>query len=351
MRKNIQRIEWLDIAKGIAILLVIAGHVSLLPWEPWRKMIFSVHMPLFFIAAGVTAKSKTISSKYLIKLIERLVVPYIITAMLGLVIITAKMAGNISVMSEIERIFWASGVPADYGPGIPITGEKTIPVIGAIWFLPCMFIAKIVFEVILKWIENKSKWIQGLIVLGIAIMGYTIGQKVKLPLGIDVALFAIIFMFSGYLIKKYDVLNKKYQAIAVVAMILWSGSLRVGAIELSARFYRPFPDCIFSVLGAIGGSYIIFVISHEVIVKCIFCKKILEFCGKHSLFILCVHHLEGYIINWEKIVTNIYINTSPFYQGVATAVLRIIFVVGISYLCILLKKRGLILMEKIKAKS
>ncbi len=42
-----RRIEWIDIAKGIAILAMVAGHVSLLPWEPVRKLIFSFHMPLF----------------------------------------------------------------------------------------------------------------------------------------------------------------------------------------------------------------------------------------------------------------------------------------------------------------
>ena len=54
-----KRIEWIDISKGIAILLVIFGHVSILPWAPYKKLIFSVHMPLFFIVAGLTASGKT----------------------------------------------------------------------------------------------------------------------------------------------------------------------------------------------------------------------------------------------------------------------------------------------------
>lgn len=41
-----QRIDWIDFAKGITILLVIIGHnVS----GPLRGAIFSFHMPLFFI--------------------------------------------------------------------------------------------------------------------------------------------------------------------------------------------------------------------------------------------------------------------------------------------------------------
>ena len=48
-KANGKRIDWLDISKGIAIIMVVVGHISSLPWEPYRKIIFSVHMPLFFI--------------------------------------------------------------------------------------------------------------------------------------------------------------------------------------------------------------------------------------------------------------------------------------------------------------
>ena len=44
-----KRVQWIDCAKGIAILLVIIGHTI---GYPIREMIFSFHMPLFFILAG-----------------------------------------------------------------------------------------------------------------------------------------------------------------------------------------------------------------------------------------------------------------------------------------------------------
>ena len=59
-----KRIEWIDISKGIAILLVIFGHVSILPWAPYKKLIFSVHMPLFFIVAGLTASGENWNTIY-----------------------------------------------------------------------------------------------------------------------------------------------------------------------------------------------------------------------------------------------------------------------------------------------
>ncbi|MFR2717791.1 MAG: acyltransferase family protein [Ruminococcus sp.] len=70
-----KRIEWIDLTKGIAIFMMIAGHIALLPWEPYGKIIFSVHMPLFFILSGYTSK-REFSLGYLKKLWNSLLVPY-----------------------------------------------------------------------------------------------------------------------------------------------------------------------------------------------------------------------------------------------------------------------------------
>ena len=52
---NPNRIAWVDVAKGIAILLVIIGHTVNFG-SATRNFIFSFHMPLFFILSGYTFK-------------------------------------------------------------------------------------------------------------------------------------------------------------------------------------------------------------------------------------------------------------------------------------------------------
>lgn len=47
-----QRNITFDIMKGIGILLVIVGHLNLIPMDPYRRIIFSFHMPLFLILSG-----------------------------------------------------------------------------------------------------------------------------------------------------------------------------------------------------------------------------------------------------------------------------------------------------------
>ena len=48
MKKN--RMTYLDMAKGIGILLMIVGHTISLGWQ--KDLIYSFHMPLFLCAAA-----------------------------------------------------------------------------------------------------------------------------------------------------------------------------------------------------------------------------------------------------------------------------------------------------------
>lgn len=52
-----QRIDWIDTAKGLCMILVIVGHT--LPYgNLMRNFIFSFHMPAFFFLTGYTARRR-----------------------------------------------------------------------------------------------------------------------------------------------------------------------------------------------------------------------------------------------------------------------------------------------------
>ena len=75
-------------------------------------------------------------------------------------------------------------------------------------------------------------------------------------------------------------MGRKIITVGFFAMVLWYMALKSNAIELSARFYRDFPFCIWSFVGAIAGSYVIFVLSDELINKIPLIRELLIFCGK-----------------------------------------------------------------------
>lgn len=62
-RRPKKRIEIIDLAKGLAIFMVILGHTStnseLLQGPPFFvKVLYSIHMPLFFFLSGLSISAK-----------------------------------------------------------------------------------------------------------------------------------------------------------------------------------------------------------------------------------------------------------------------------------------------------
>ena len=76
---NKERIQWIDQLRGMAIFLVILGHVDL-P-NKVNGLIYSFHMPLFFIITGLTMNNQKLSvmniKEYILGQVKQLLIPYI----------------------------------------------------------------------------------------------------------------------------------------------------------------------------------------------------------------------------------------------------------------------------------
>ncbi len=63
LKKQKARIELIDIAKAITIVLVILGHTTgILETPMYRRFLYAFHMPLFFFLAGLSIKPKALNS-------------------------------------------------------------------------------------------------------------------------------------------------------------------------------------------------------------------------------------------------------------------------------------------------
>lgn len=52
MHEMNKRIHWIDVSRGIAMVLVVLGHIGMK--NSFTQWIYSFHMPLFFMITGLT---------------------------------------------------------------------------------------------------------------------------------------------------------------------------------------------------------------------------------------------------------------------------------------------------------
>ena len=141
------RIEYLDIAKAIGILCIIAGHMGIARID---KIVFTFHVPLFFLISGYFLDMSEDIVLFTKKAARSLLIPYYFT---GLCLILIKIPIDIihgvpkqipkDMFQILIRVLYASGTDTNNTIG-------GIASIGAIWFLYALFWAKVIVRVMLK---------------------------------------------------------------------------------------------------------------------------------------------------------------------------------------------------------
>ena len=182
------RIEWIDLAKGITILLVVVGHSFGFQGHPTslrllRGLIFSFHMPLFFVLSITTYKLSDTNDMLINKTekaFRHLVIPAcVIFSIQTILKIFTKCEGGRLFLARIINIFV-------YSSGCQVRiGSETIPEIGMIWFFIALFLGRSLFDYLhLK--LNKKLFVT--VICTFSIAGVVIGRIQYLPLSFDVIL-------------------------------------------------------------------------------------------------------------------------------------------------------------------
>jgi len=280
------KIDYIDIARGAGILLVVLGHCVSIP-EGLNHFVFSVHMPLFFILSGFTFSRKNCDDPagFIKKNVKSLLVPYIISCVLIILIqfVKALAAGEDAVY---ELVKWT--VSAIYGTGthyLDFIPEAGIPItfIGALWFLLAMFFARIIMMLVLK-TKTPFLWVTASFFLG-----YVSARKIGwLPFSFQAGMCAVLFLYIGFVIKEKDLFRwdrvhwilKVLMALAWIYCFVYCGRLWMVS--------NTFSDGFLDIIGGISGTFVIVYISLG-LEKIGFLRKIFVFLGRISLGIMCAH--------------------------------------------------------------
>lgn len=183
------RIEFIDIAKGITIFLVVWGHTAsnaeltspncLLI----TKILYSFHMPLFFFLSGLSISATPITSAvqwriFLKKTILTITFPFFIWAL-------------IYCSFSYENLAWIF-----YGSWYALGKVATLT---SLWFLSCLFISKIFVQLIISY-TPKNAWVAiaiAMLFIGIFLPKIAIGY----PWCMDISFVAGSCILFGVILK------------------------------------------------------------------------------------------------------------------------------------------------------
>lgn len=134
------RLKYLDLAKGIGIILVIIAHISYLGTAS-RIFIVSFHMPLFFVISGMLIFLKNEKDgdfkELASKKAKRMMLPYAVYSVIGIIIyifyylLTGRDGGWNTVLSDVIQTLTLYGF-------------------SVMWFLPAIFGGELLFIFLLK---------------------------------------------------------------------------------------------------------------------------------------------------------------------------------------------------------
>lgn len=299
-----KRVKYFDIARGIAIILMIVGHTLDFGWK--RNLIFSFHMPLFIIISGMFFKERDIKS-FLINITKKLIIPYIITIFITNLIKALTIDKNIDILLFVKEYIMQILYSFTY-----LKIKTNIKGIGVLWFFPLLAIIRIIFY-ILKKISKEDKILLGALCILLSYIGYILGMKEKwLLFSADVALSCLIFYYIGYILYNKKILEKilSNKKLLLVILIIWLIGIKFSWIELAVRRY---PDGLFCYIIGICGTIVVLKISKIIEQKSLFLTNILSWYGRNSMYILLIHHVERELVNYKDLYKNI-LNKKSLYK-------------------------------------
>lgn len=285
-----RRLVWVDVCKGITIFLMILGHISGIP-ALLRSVIFSFHMPLFFIINGFLIRHYRIRDTFA-RSVKTLLKPYLVICLVEAVLAAWRMDS----FPDAGAKFFSCLNDMVVGMSKTSTAFQEYGSVWLVWFVGCLFVARNLYVLIRNLPVEKS--IQNLILLAVSAAGCLIGQKVAfLPWSLDVAMASVVFIAAGNALSGLKLSGKQVALASVAAAGIWVFLLsRGGQLELATRQYPLGALCF---VCALAGSFLVIQLS-KCITKVPGFRAFWAWMGKNSLVILAVHCLEMRFFRWEE---------------------------------------------------
>ena len=260
------RIEYIDLAKGICITLVVCFHLTLfydtsLPCDNFFR---AFRMPLYFFLSGCFFKAYEGFGGFVKRKINKLLIPF------AFFFVVCSFL--------IPNILAHYGLLDEYYPS------------GQIWFLLCLFEINIFFYIIYLFsgIFEKRTLVLVMISLLFGLCGIILGLKgIDIPANLDTALSALPFFAVGYVIFRHTDMLKpnrfdRYLPLMIIVAfaLVYLVSPNVSFLQNQFYGYSWLTAYPFGTLGVFGVIWLSKLLKR---------LPILTYYGRYSIILLVTH--------------------------------------------------------------
>ena len=302
MQKN--RIPYLDIARGLGILLVVIGHVEVID-ASLRGYVTSFHMPLFFAISGVLMQERDEEREELRaiarKKLHRLMLPYLIFSLLSFVIEGARML--LKHLDGWEILF------RQLCQSLCLQGVSTL------WFLPAMFFATLLFlwlrrhtghrgTILLVSVLTAAAWLCSLweksLLLPLAdVLPYGLLHDILSMMfrSVFCVCFVCVGYYFAYMCGRFR-LKKRWELLCAILLLLLTALLNRRSGPVDIRFMT-LGNPVLCLGETIGGSVGVLMLCRAAEgLAALPVGRIFSYYGRNSLIVM-VTHMDFRVLNYS----------------------------------------------------
>ena len=325
-----QRNRTIDIARGIGIISIIIGHFGIYPIV---RVVFTYHVPMFYIISGYLIKREKYCS-FLKRKIRSLFIPYVITCLIVTVLqgIKAFLCGI-----DIYGTLWYWLRAGFYGAGGIVQNlPASFPAIGAVWFLLAIFWGSLLTQLILR----CSPHLQIPVVVILFLLGYISAHKlIWLPFDIQPGCCAVLYMYVGYLVNHFENrIERSRKRIWPAAFLAWMLFIYnfTSFYIVSCDYGRGLVD----IASSFCACYCIYFFAERLSRFDSKAVDTLAYFGRYSLIVLCVHLVEMDLVDWRAVVDRLQrVGASRLFGCFLAVVIKMMLIIGWTVLIVRLKEK------------
>ncbi|RPJ29632.1 MAG: hypothetical protein EHM33_00170 [Chloroflexi bacterium] len=300
-----KRIEYLDVARGIGILLVVLGHNDFAAISPFfHQVIYSFHIPLFFFLSGYFINTSVSFFDYFKKRFHSILKPYLFTILL--IYFASVSFEKMGFQTAIVRIVKSLYGSIDYIDW------------GQLWFLPNLFVVSLYAFIFIKLVSKlQNRWMTWGLLLGTLAISllflhsfypFSISVFRKeyklfgLPFSLDVMLLSSFFFILGNEVRQVTAektLSRVFLLVGTGIGLILLNLFFPYSVDIAKRVYESFPV---NTAEALLGILFVLTLSHQIELHTQRLASLFKYLGNLSLIILLFHvPIQGF---WgQKVLT------------------------------------------------